>query len=311
MKQLWKPLIATCLLLVSTITHAGWTVRYQHTDTLGSVIAQSNDQGTISQRFDYKPFGEGTPTQKSGLGYTGHLEDTDLGLTYMQQRYYDPVVGRFYSNDPVGYNSSNVSMSFNRFLYVNNNPLRYVDPFGMVMSCATENGVYRCISTQERPPKNQTNSLKFQIISMIARHEMSQNILGSNNSKHTCIGSARVLGGNQGTIGKKGGFSGDTVGNLPVLANSIAIDNSQWTGDKAETRAILNQVSGSTFGGQSFSGISDIIGSSDVNNVREMLRSRNAGSLSLELVSGRDEGTTAVSILVPNTIECPAGTARY
>lgn len=62
-------------------------------------------------------------------GYTGHLEDDDLQLTYMQQRYYDPVIGRFYSNDPVGFSASN-PMMFNRYAYANNNPYRYTDPDG-------------------------------------------------------------------------------------------------------------------------------------------------------------------------------------
>jgi len=48
----------------------------------------------------------------------------------MQARYYDPVVGRFYSNDPVGYTAKNPVMSFNRYLYVNNNPYKYNDPNG-------------------------------------------------------------------------------------------------------------------------------------------------------------------------------------
>jgi hypothetical protein len=48
----------------------------------------------------------------------------------MQARYYDPVIGRFYSNDPVGYTSQNPVMSFNRYLYVNNNPYKYTDPDG-------------------------------------------------------------------------------------------------------------------------------------------------------------------------------------
>ena len=46
---------------------------------------------------------------------------------YMQARYYDPVIGRFYSNDPVGF--SNVH-NFNRYAYANNNPYKYVDPDG-------------------------------------------------------------------------------------------------------------------------------------------------------------------------------------
>jgi len=48
----------------------------------------------------------------------------------MDARYYDPVIGRFYSNDPVGYTARNPMMSFNRYLYVNNNPYKYTDPNG-------------------------------------------------------------------------------------------------------------------------------------------------------------------------------------
>jgi uncharacterized protein RhaS with RHS repeats len=54
----------------------------------------------------------------------------------MQARYYDPVIGRFYSNDPVGYTASNPVMSFNRYLYVNNNPYKYTDPNGEFLNFA-------------------------------------------------------------------------------------------------------------------------------------------------------------------------------
>jgi hypothetical protein len=47
----------------------------------------------------------------------------------MQQRYYDQVVGRFYSNDPVGF-SADKPMMFNRYAYANNRPYKYVDPDG-------------------------------------------------------------------------------------------------------------------------------------------------------------------------------------
>jgi hypothetical protein len=45
----------------------------------------------------------------------------------MQARYYDPVIVRFYSNDPVGFRDIH---SFNRYAYANNNPYRYIDPDG-------------------------------------------------------------------------------------------------------------------------------------------------------------------------------------
>ncbi|MER2492049.1 RHS repeat-associated core domain-containing protein [Catenovulum sediminis] len=69
------------------------------------------------------------PQEKANsLDFTGHVKDKS-GLVYMQARYYDPLLGRFYSNDPVGYVYGNVH-SFNRYSYANNNPYTYVDPDG-------------------------------------------------------------------------------------------------------------------------------------------------------------------------------------
>lgn len=51
------------------------------------------------------------------------------GLDRMQQRYYDPAIGRFLSVDPVATNPSTGS-SFNRYWYANNNPYRFTDPDG-------------------------------------------------------------------------------------------------------------------------------------------------------------------------------------
>jgi uncharacterized protein RhaS with RHS repeats len=47
----------------------------------------------------------------------------------MQARYYDPVVGRFSSTDPVGPAPGN-GFNFNRYAYVNNNPISDTDPTG-------------------------------------------------------------------------------------------------------------------------------------------------------------------------------------
>ena len=44
------------------------------------------------------------------------------------------MIGRFLSNDPVGYTAKNPVMSFNRYLYVNNNPYKYTDPTGMYLT---------------------------------------------------------------------------------------------------------------------------------------------------------------------------------
>ena len=62
-------------------------------------------------------------------GYTGHLNDTAADLVYMKARYYDAQIGRFYSNDPVGFSVGN-PMMFNRYAYAKNNAYLYFDPDG-------------------------------------------------------------------------------------------------------------------------------------------------------------------------------------
>jgi RHS repeat-associated protein len=114
------------------------TLLYRETDDGGinyiylgkKLIAKDGVIPENSGKQHYRPFGESIEGAKDDVGYTGHKFDADLGLSYMQARYYDPVIGRFYSNDPVGYVSRNPVHSFGRYTYANNNPYRYTDPDG-------------------------------------------------------------------------------------------------------------------------------------------------------------------------------------
>lgn len=110
------------------------SVRYQHTDSLGSPIAVSNEAGVEVERTNYEPYGNvasrsGNPNPRNGIGYTGHVEDAATGLVYMQQRYYDPQLGVFLSVDPVTAYQKPI-VNFNRYRYANSNPYRFIDPDG-------------------------------------------------------------------------------------------------------------------------------------------------------------------------------------
>jgi len=105
-------------------------VTYYHTDALGSVVMESDAAGQVTYSREYRPYGDqvlGTP--KDGPGFTGHVADVDTGLTYMQQRYYDPGIGRFLSVDPVTADG-NTGGNFNRYKYAANNPYKFTDPDG-------------------------------------------------------------------------------------------------------------------------------------------------------------------------------------
>lgn len=103
---------------------------------LGSPVAVTDAAGTVIGRTAHDPYGGVIGGPKDGIGYTGHVMDARTGLHYMQQRYYDPAIGRFLSGDPVSTNP-NTGASFNRYWYANNNPYRFTDPDGR-QACGSE-----------------------------------------------------------------------------------------------------------------------------------------------------------------------------
>ena len=108
------------------------TLKYQHTDALGTPVAVTNAAKTTTETSEYEPYGQLVNKPAfDGPGFTGHVQDAATGLTYMQQRYYDPMLGVFLSVDPVTAYDNPISQ-FHRYRYANNNPYRFVDPDGRV-----------------------------------------------------------------------------------------------------------------------------------------------------------------------------------
>lgn len=105
-------------------------------DHLGSVHAWINTStGEAIQKHSYSAYGEHMTNQisttLSELGmqkmFTGREYDTETDLLRYRARYYDPQTGRFLSEDPIGITAGDT----NRYNYVKNNPLKYVDSLGL------------------------------------------------------------------------------------------------------------------------------------------------------------------------------------
>jgi RHS repeat-associated protein len=131
-------------LLFSGLSHAG-THHYYYTDPQGTVLAKTDANGNIIATYDYTPYGTAVANMgpaPNGPGYTGHVNDADTGLVYMQARYYDPSAGRFLTADLIKPTAGNM-FNFNRYGYVNNNPITGIDPTGMY-NCDTKKDKVDC-----------------------------------------------------------------------------------------------------------------------------------------------------------------------
>ena len=117
------------MFLISSGVFASGEVMYIHTDGLGSPVARTDQNGNLISRTRYEPYGATAAGATPTIGFTGHVNDPATGLIYMQQRYYDPYAGRFLSTDPV-LTDAKTGSAFNRYIYANDNPFKYIDPDG-------------------------------------------------------------------------------------------------------------------------------------------------------------------------------------
>ena len=107
---------------------------YYHYNNIGSTTKLTDNNGNVIQRYEYGAYGEvlSGDTKITPFLYNGQLGvmTDDNGLYYMRARYYNVNIKRFINQDVV-YGSINVSQSLNRYSYVQGNPIKLTDPFGL------------------------------------------------------------------------------------------------------------------------------------------------------------------------------------
>jgi RHS repeat-associated protein len=110
------------------VQFGGSTTWYYHADALGSIVRMTDENGEDVRADTYRQydaFGKPEWASYEGHTYTGREWDPETGLYYYRARYYDPRIGRFLSEDPLG-----LAAGINFYSYIENNPANMGDPSG-------------------------------------------------------------------------------------------------------------------------------------------------------------------------------------
>lgn len=149
----------------STQTTSNPTISYLTIDSLGSPRVITDNGGNVISRRDFMPFGEDlyagatnrTVVSKYGATgadnirkrFAGYEKDTETKLDFAEARYYNNQHGRFTAVDPLLASGMSANpQTFNRYVYVANNPVVLTDPTGMFIEAWTHGGALMNYGTQ-------------------------------------------------------------------------------------------------------------------------------------------------------------------
>jgi RHS repeat-associated protein len=141
-----------------TAEYRGGTVYFYAANHLGSVAAVMDRNGTVVEQLRFYPFGE----RRLGSGgerqqFTGQERDGESGNDYFGARYYWSGAGRWLGADPVLGEMTN-PQRLNRYAYVLNDPVNYIDPDGedpivvTTVVCTIFGGQKTCYTTTKVDP---------------------------------------------------------------------------------------------------------------------------------------------------------------
>jgi RHS repeat-associated protein len=123
-RYLWGPAVD----MVLAQEDASHVVLWALGDNLNSVRDWVNNSGAVVDHANFDSYGNrvNTGSSPSNIAWTGKFHDSLTGFQYNQNRWYSPTVGRWMSEDPIGFagNDQNVQR------YADNRPISFTDPAG-------------------------------------------------------------------------------------------------------------------------------------------------------------------------------------
>jgi RHS repeat-associated protein len=125
-------------LAMTVYTGATTKTYFYLTDIQGSVMAVVDETASVVESYRYDAWGRvlgvydgnNNPLTQSAIGnkilWQGREYSWNTGLYYFRYRFYDPITGRWLSNDPIG-----ISGGLNQYAFCESNPLNFRDPRGL------------------------------------------------------------------------------------------------------------------------------------------------------------------------------------
>jgi RHS repeat-associated protein len=121
----------------------GGSVYFYVKDGLGSVTALASESGNVCHEYAYGVFGkiisESGDNVENCFTYTSREFDRETGLMFYRARMYNPQIGRFISEDPIGSEGG-----INLYRYSRNCTTNYIDPDGLD-PCCSQGDVSACV----------------------------------------------------------------------------------------------------------------------------------------------------------------------
>lgn len=212
---------------------------YLHTNHLGSVEAITDADAKLLWRATYHPYGDldRMNSQRDfqfNLRLPGQYFDAETSLHYNDHRYYDPQSGRYLTPDPIG-----LLGGINGYAYVDGNPLKYVDPSGLILFAFDGTG-------NSAPPSTGSS-----VSNVWKIHKAYDENLNGKAFYITGIGTTDVNMSYKGNIANGDGFDQrvalgfrflDSFIDTDIKSDVVHIDVVGFSRGAAEARVWLNQL---------------------------------------------------------------------
>ena len=210
------------------------TLHFYFDDPLGTRRAQTNSSGVLEATYQSLPFGDGlaqnpvtTTDDPTENHFTGKERDTESGNDYFLARYYNSATGRFLSPDwsamlePVPYAKLGDPQTLNLYAYMENNPIRGIDPDGHDGCYADDMPTDCSLLTSENSVADESDTEKFAdaLIGYNERDQLAKDKAKERVGKTTVGSLARTMTNEDGSL--SGGAPGELEKGKTALANAI------------------------------------------------------------------------------------------